>query len=181
MIELSQPAQCLFCPQRRKIALLLKLVMAVSAAIITGMILFQPGSNKTGPSRVAPSFQGSASGSDSAVRVVAEARSLERPSDAVSNRSTEIRTQVHEGFLEVQSRLRPLLSEQNASFAEAQKILDERHREVLKTKVLALGDGVFSGSGAAEAERKLVLEMLDKEISVLAEQKKLLSELKGRN
>lgn len=179
MIELSQPAQCLFCPQRRKIALLLKLVMAVSAAIITAMILFQPGSSKTGPSRVAPSFQGNASGT--AVRVVAEARTVERPSDAVLNRSAEIRAQVHEGFIEVQSRLRPLLSEQPASFAEAQKILDERHREVLKTKVLALGDGVFSDSGAAEAERKLVLEMLDKEISVLAEQKKLLSELKGRN
>jgi hypothetical protein len=49
MIELSQAAQCLFCPQRRKIALLLKLVMAGSAAIITAIILFQPGASRLSP------------------------------------------------------------------------------------------------------------------------------------
>jgi hypothetical protein len=75
--------------------------------------------------------------------------------------------------------MRPLLSEQIPLPAKAQKLLDERRREVLKTKVLTLGEGLFSESGAAEAERKLVLETLDKELDVLAEQKKLLGELKG--
>ena len=57
MIEFSQPAQCLFCPQRRKIALLLKLVMAGSAAIITAIILFQPGSKQAATPRTTPSLQ----------------------------------------------------------------------------------------------------------------------------
>ena len=65
--------------------------------------------------------------------------------------------------------------------ATAQRLLDERRREVLKAKVLTLGEGLFSGSGAAEAERKLVIEALDKELSVLAEQKNLLAELKDSN
>ena len=65
--------------------------------------------------------------------------------------------------------------------AKAQKLLDERRNEVLKAKVLTLGEGLFSGSVAAEAERKVVLEALDRELSVLAEQKKLLAELKGSN
>ncbi len=58
MIEFSQPAQCLFCPQRRKIALLLKLVMAGSAAIITAIILFQPGSQATERQRPSPQSVG---------------------------------------------------------------------------------------------------------------------------
>jgi hypothetical protein len=49
----------------------------------------------------------------------------------------------------------------------------------LKSKVLTLGEGLFSGSVAAEAERKVVVEALDRELSVLAEQRKLLGELKG--
>ncbi len=40
MIELSQPAQCLFCPQRRRVALIKKIVLAVSAALIAGVLLF---------------------------------------------------------------------------------------------------------------------------------------------
>lgn len=75
--------------------------------------------------------------------------------------------------------MQSLLREEMPLVAKAQKFLDERRREVLKAKVLTLGEGLFSESGAAEAERKLVLEALDKELDVLAEQKKLLSELKG--
>jgi hypothetical protein len=183
MIELSQPAQCLFCPQRRKIALLLKLVMAGSAAIITAIILFQPGGKQVATPRATPSFQGIAPTSNAGVQVLVEGRPVERTgaNDLVSKRSDEIRAQVHERFQEVQAQLRPLLSEETPPVAKAQKLLDERRREVLKTKVLTLGEGMFSGSGAAEAERKLVLEALDKELSVLAEQKKLLAELKESN
>jgi hypothetical protein len=183
MIELSQPAQCLFCPQRRKIALLLKLVMAGSAAIITAIILFQPGSKQVATSRGTPSFQGIAPASNAGVQGFAEGRPVERAgaSDAVSKRSAEILAQAHERFQEVQAEVRPLLSEKIPPVAKAQKLLDERRREVLKTKLLTLGEGMFSGSGAAEAERKLVLEALDKELSVLVEQKKLLAELKESN
>ena len=179
MIEFSQPAQCLFCPQRRKIALLLKLVMAGSAAIITAIILFQPGPRQSATPRT-PSSQ-SVGASNPNVQVMAEERTAERTSasDAVSKRSAEIRAKAQEHFEEVQAKIRPLLGEEVPLLAKAQKLLDERRREVLKTKVLTLGEGLFSGSMAAEAERKVVVEALDRELSVLAEQKKLLGELKG--
>jgi hypothetical protein len=180
MIEFSQPAQCLFCPQRRKIALLLKLVMAASAAIITAMILFQPGTKRAATPRATSSSQSVGAG-DRSSPVMAEGRTAERAvaSDAVSKRSAEIRAQAQERFEEVQSQIRPLLSERVPPLATAQKLLDERRREVLKSKVLTLGEGLFSGSVAAEAERKVVVEALDRELSVLAEQRKLLGELKG--
>ena len=179
MIEFSQPAQCLFCPQRRKIALLLKLVMAASAAIITAIIVFQPSSRR--PS-AAPSPH-NVGGSPRSVQVMAEGRTAERAgaSDAVSKRSAQIRAEAQERFQAVQSQIRPLLSEKTGPVARAQDLLDERRKEVLKMKVLTLGEGLFSESGAAEAERKLVLEALDKELSVLAEQKELLAELKESN
>src|SRR4029453_14305846 len=42
MIEFRQPIQCLFCPQRRKIALIMKILLALSTAIIMGLLLFPP-------------------------------------------------------------------------------------------------------------------------------------------
>ena len=180
MIEFSQPAQCLFCPQRRKIALLLKLVMAGSAAVITAIILFQPGPRQAATPRITPASQ-TVGASNPSVQVIPEGRAVERTgaSDAVSKRSAEIRAKAQEHFEEVQAKIRPLLSEEMPLLDKAQKLLDERRREVLKTKVLSLGEGLFSGSMAAEAERKVVVEALDRELSVLAEQRKLLGELKG--
>jgi hypothetical protein len=94
---------------------------------------------------------------------------------------SEDRAQAQERLEEVQAQIRPLLSEEVPPLAKAQKLLDARRNEVLKAKVLTLGEGLFSGSEAAETERKLVLEALDRELSVLAEQKKLLAELGGSN
>jgi hypothetical protein len=180
MIEFSQPAQCLFCPQRRKIALLMKLVLAGSAAIITAIILFQPGNTRVPAPRTAPSFHGSSANSPG-VQLRTEGQPIERSvsSDAVLKRGAEIRAEAQARFKEVQSQIRPLVKEEIPPFAKAQKLLNELGREVLKTKVLTLGEELFSGSGAAEAERKMVLEALDKEMSVLVEQKALLAELKG--
>jgi len=182
MIELSQPAQCLFCPQRRKIALLLKLVMAGSAAIITAIILFHPGNKRAASQRNTQSSADVArpTAATSDVQVFAEGRALERTNagDAVLQKSAEILAQAQERFQAVQAQMRPLLSEDVPALSKAQKLLDERRREVLKTKVVTLGDELFSGSGAREAHRRLVLEALDKELSVLQEQQKLLTELK---
>jgi hypothetical protein len=180
MIEFSQPAQCLFCPQRRKIALMMKLVLAASAAIITGIVLFQPGSKQAVTPRSSPSFQKVGPSNHLEIQSRFEGRPVGQPrvSDAVSKRGTEILAQNQERFREVQTQLHPLLSEPIPQLAKAQKLLDERRREVLKAKVLTLGEGLFSESEAAEAERKRVVEGLDKELDVLAEQKKLLSELK---
>jgi len=182
MIEFSQPVQCLFCPQRRKIALLLKLVMAASAAIITAIILFQPGTRQVGTPRITPSSQSVRTSSPSA-QGMTEGRTAESSgaSEAVSKRSAEIRAEAKERFEEVQAQIRPLLSEEVPLLAKAQKLLEARRKEVLKAKALTLGEGLFSGSEAAEAERKLVLEALDRELTVLAEQRKLLAELSGSN
>lgn len=181
MIEFSQPAQCLFCPQRRKIALLMKLVLAASAAIITGIVLFQPGSKEAVTPRDTPPPHSIAPSNNPGLHGSSEGRppARSRLSETVSKRSAEILAQNHEGFQKVQAQVQSLLREEMPLVAKAQKFLDERRREVLKAKVLTLGEGLFSESGAAEAERKLVLEALDKELDVLAEQKKLLSELKG--
>ena len=42
MIEFNQPIQCLLCPQRRRIAMMFKILLAVSTAIIVGLLLFPP-------------------------------------------------------------------------------------------------------------------------------------------
>ena len=181
MIELSQPAQCLFCPQRRKIALLMKLMMAGSAAIITALLLFQPGSQRIATPRTAASPLGTVI--EPAVRAATDERNFKRAaaSDAVWKRSAEILGQAHERFQDVQAKMRPLLSGEISVVSGAQKLLSERQREILKTKVLTLGEGLFSESEAAEGERKRVLDALDKELALLAEQQKLLAQLKETN
>jgi hypothetical protein len=179
MIEFSQPAQCLFCPQRRKIALLLKLVMAGSAAIITAIILFQPGAKRGVAPTGTPSVQGIAPSGNADGPALLEGRPLSGVGSEVSKRSAEILAQSHGRFQEVQAQVRPLLSEPLPATAKALKLLDERRREVLRTKVLVLGEELFSGSGAAEGEKQRVLEVLDEQLSVLAEQKRLLIDLKA--
>ena len=161
----------------------MKLVLAGSAAIITAILLFEPGSKQAVTPKGTPSFQTMAPSRNAGVEGSPEGRLIgaSRVSEAISKRSAEILAETHERFQQVQAQVRPLLSEEIPLVAKAQKLLDEHRGEVLKTKVLTLGEELFSESAAAEAERKLVLEALDKELDVLAEQKKLLAELKGSN
>jgi hypothetical protein len=144
MIEFSQPAQCLFCPQRRKIALLMKLVLAGSAAIITAIVLFQPGNTRVPAPRTAPLFQGGAT-NNPGIQPRAEGQPIQRlgASDAVLKRGAGIRTEAQARFKEVQSQIRPLVKEELPPFAKAQRLLNELGREVLKTKVLTLGEELF--------------------------------------
>ncbi len=179
MIEFNQAAQCLFCPQRRKIALLLKVVMAASAAIIMGLFLFLPR-----PGRVAtPSNSGNLDAVSLAAARTQSLRDttgglLEGPAqDAVSKRSLEIREQAQKRFQEVQVLLRPLLIESPTRLAEARELLEGLRKQLLTTKLLVLGDDLFSGSSRAEAHKLLTLEALEKELGVLSEQAKLLSQL----
>ena len=87
---------------------------------------------------------------------MAEGRPVERTgaSEVVSKRSAEIRAQAQERFQEVQAQIRPLLSEEVPPLAKAQKLLDERRREVLKAKVLTLGEGLFSGSVSSRSREE---------------------------
>ncbi|MBM3802684.1 MAG: hypothetical protein FJW26_10300 [Acidimicrobiia bacterium] len=178
MIELNQAAQCLFCPQRRKIALLLKLVMAGSAAIIVGIILFRPGSGPPAaspnarPQRIAVLQNGA-----NAMHSAEQRPQRTAAQEAIAKKSAEVLKQARDRFQEVQSKIRPLLSEASPALARAQKLLDERRKEILKTKLLVLGEEVLSAPGEAEPEKKALLAALDKELGVLAEQKGLLAEL----
>src|SRR5258707_10011793 len=106
------------------------------------MFLFQPGGNKVPRRRGANSFQGTLPASNTSVQVLAEARHVESAgaSEAVSRKATEILAQARERFQEVQAEMRPLLSEAIPPTSKAQKLLVKRRRELLKTKVLALGE-----------------------------------------
>jgi hypothetical protein len=181
MIELNQSAQCLFCPQRRKIALLFKLALAGSAAVITGLILFLPRANPAQVKRSALSNSPSLS-SRASLQASTELASVDisaTPEDAVSIRSRELRRQAQERFLAVQSQLRSLLGDKPQELTEAQKLIDSRRKEVLMAKLLLLGDPLFIGSSRAEAHRKLVQDAMEKELDALTEQSNLLSQLKG--
>jgi hypothetical protein len=180
MIELNQSAQCLFCPQRRQIALLLKVILAGSAAVITGLILFLPRANPAQVKRSAlsnsPSLSDSATPQASLDPAVVNLSAT--PEDPISMRSQELRRQAQERFLAVQSQLRSLLDNKPPELTEAAKLLDSRRKEVLMAKLLVLGDQLFIGSSRAETHRKLVLDAMEKELDTLSEQGKLLSQLR---
>lgn len=171
MIELSQAAQCLFCPQRRKIALLLKVMMAASAAIIMGLILFLPQARRA----PAPQTSGPTGGLSLAATAATPVEGVAQ--DAASRKSAEIREQAQKRFQEVQILLRPLLTASPARLTEAREILERRRKEVLTAKLLVLGEDLFSGSSRAEAHKLVALEALEKELGVLSEQAKLLNQL----
>jgi hypothetical protein len=178
MIELNQSAQCLFCPQRRKIALLFKLALAGGAAVITGLILFLPRAN---PAQVKRSALSPSLSSRASLQASTELASIDisaTPEDAISIRSQELRRQAQERFLAVQAQLRSLLGDKPQELTEAQKLIDSRRKEVLMAKLLLLGDPLFIGSSRAEAHRKLVQDAMEKELDALHEQSKLLSQLK---
>ena len=166
MIELSQSAQCLFCPQRRKLALLLKVALSGSAAIIMTLILFLPRTANIQPRQ---------SLSESVVADPLE--SVNIPDDAMTQKSDEIRAQARKRHLEVQSQLKSLLVKSPLGLDEAKKLLEARQKEVLLTKVLVLGEPLFEGSGRAEGKRKIVLDSLEKEGKELAEQIELLTKM----
>jgi hypothetical protein len=180
MIELNQSAQCLFCPQRRQIALLLKVILAGSAAVITGLILFLPRANPAQVTRsTLPNSQSlSARASPQASLDPAVVNLSVTPEDPISMRGQELRRQAQERFLVVQVQLRSLLDNKPPELTEAAKLLDSRRKEVLMAKLLVLGDQLFIGSSRAEAHRKLVLDAMEKELDTLSEQGKLLSQLR---
>jgi hypothetical protein len=182
MIELNQAAQCLFCPQRRRIAMLLKIVMAVSTAIIMALILFRPGADRRlrgpGVSRDEGTLKAGVVVAQTPSDPPLSANTSPSMDDPVAMRSAELREQAQARFREVQSELRQLLASSPAQLGEAEKVLERRRKEVLMTKLLVLGEASFSGSGRAEAYKKQVLDILEKEVATLAEQKALLTQLK---
>jgi hypothetical protein len=181
MIELNQSAQCLFCPQRRKIAMLMKLILAGSAAIIMSLILFLPRVNRA---QVRPNPQRSSYNPSPSAVVGGQVSDplidlSAAPDDAIAKKSAEVRQQAQKRFQEVQSQLRILLAGNPPTLAEAENLLEKRKKEVLLTKLLVLGEELFAGSTRAEAHRKLVLDSMEKELATLSQQGELLIRMRN--
>jgi len=180
MIELNQSVQCLFCPQRRKIAMLLKLVLAGSAAIIVGLVLFRPGTNRA-QVRGNPGGLGEAGLASRPVSVEVASKVANGSRDALSQRSIELRDQARKRFLEVQAQVRSDLSRNSPNLKNAESLINVRKREVLMTKLLVLGEEAFTASTQGGAHKKLVLDFLNSELDTLDQQTELIGRLKQPN
>lgn len=180
MIELSQPAQCLFCPQRRRIALIMKIVLAVSAALIVGVLLFLRAWQRE--SRASP----------------AVARTGQRAASVVPNQSAApfadtgepglLTTQGRERLQrlrqqgnDLQAELNGLLKNRSPALDRSRRLLRGRLKELLLQKVLLLGEYAGKPGEARAAERKQVLSAVDRELELLEEQLALLNRSAARN
>lgn len=153
--------------------MLMKLILAASAAIIMGLILFLPRTNRA---QVRPNTNASAQARHNGQALESIVAILPAPTDDISRRSAELRERERKRSEEVQSALRSLLASP-AKMAEARELLEVRRREVLRAKLLVLGDELLSGSNQAEAHQKRVLEALGEELDTLSKQRELLSQL----
>ena len=172
MIELNQSAQCLFCPQRRKIALLMKLILAGSVAIIMTLILFLPGVKQ--PQVPRASERNQSLGVLKNEGAISEQPSSESP---VSKKSAELKAKTKQRAQEIQEELRAILSGNPAKLEEAGKRIRLRRREVILEKILLLGEEDSSEDRRSKADAKLILDALDNELKTLSEQEQLLNSL----
>jgi hypothetical protein len=176
MIEFSQPIQCLFCPQRRKIALIMKILLALSTAIITGLLLFPPGLK---PSQSHPARLPKSNDSYNALPVVDSAheplQTVNSSAGQVSEVSKEIWIRAQKRSQEVQAQLKSMLDSEPQHLMEARKLLRARQRELLLDKTLVLGKELFAGTATVETGEKTVVQALDKELSVVSTQLDLLA------
>ena len=180
MIELSQPAQCLFCPQRRRIALIMKIVLAVSAALIVGILLFLR------------AWQRESSASPAVARTAERAASMVPNQSGASLADTggpglltdqgreRLQRQRRQGN-EVQAKLNGLLKNGSPNLDGSRRLLRGRLKELLMQKVLLLGEYAGNPREARAAERKQVLSAVDRELELLEEQLALLNRTAARN
>lgn len=184
MIELGQPLQCLFCPQRKKIAMMFKIVLAASTAIIVGLLLFPPGSGSEQgrPPVPLPTNQGLTSPHDP--RAFDEsplANNLEGSNSKIDQQSEQqIRLKAEDAYQEVQAQLRSILESEPIHFAEARKLLQARRGEILLAKITLLGKESFGGKLPPAPENRLTRLLLDKELKLVSEQLDLLSKANSK-
>ena len=180
MIELSQPAQCLFCPQRRKIALIMKIVLAVCAALIVGVLLFLR------------AWQRESSASPAAVRTGQRAASVVPNQSAapladtgepglLTARGRERLQRLRRQGNAVQAELNGLLKSRPSAPDRSMRLLRGRLKELLLQKVLLLGEYAGNPGEARGAERQQVLSAVDRELDLLEEQLALLNRSAARD
>src|SRR5437867_4246105 len=160
MIELGQPIQCLLCPQRRRIAMMFKILLAASTAIIVGLLLFPPrlGSDQRQPSRPPASNQGLNPPRDPRASAESPHRNELEEGDFKMDSQLEqqVRLKAEEAYQEVQAQLRTILGSTPVRFTEARKLLQARRRMVLLAKVALLGQESFGGKLPRAPENRLI-------------------------
>src|SRR5262245_3470852 len=177
MIELNQPLQCLLCPQRRRIAMMFKILLAVSTAIIVGLILFSgSGSDRIRP---LPSPQNNRSsnqpGESRASRQSGGDALGEEDEKTDPKLEQQIRLKADEEYQEVQSQLQAILNSEPVRFSEARKLLQAQRRKILLKKVTLLGKGSVGNNLSSRPEDGLTLGLLNRELKLVSEQLDLLA------
>jgi hypothetical protein len=182
MIELSQPAQCLFCPQRRKIALIMKIALAFSAALIVGVLLFlRAWQRESGasPAVVRNGERAASTAPNQSAAWLADADAMETrmPTTRGRERLQRLRRQGNE----VQAELNGILKNGSADLDRSRRLLGGRLNELLLQKVLLLGEYAGNPEEGRAAERKQVLSAVDRELELLEEQLALLNRTAARH
>ena len=181
MIELSQPAQCLFCPQRRRIALIMKIVLAVSAALIAGVLLFLRGWQTE--SRAAPSVVRAAERGASQVRNQAAAAPLAdtREPGSLTVQGRERLQHLRRQGSAVQAKLNGFLENRSPDLDRSRQLLRRRLKALLLQKVLLLGEYDGNPPKVRAAVRTQVMSAVDRELGLLEEQLTLLNRSAARD
>ncbi len=180
MIELSQPAQCLFCPQRRRIALIMKIVLAFSAALIVGVLLFLRAWQRE--SRASPAVVRTGERAASMVpnRPEAPLADTGEPGLLPAQGRERLQRLRRQGNA-VQAELNGLLTNRSPALDRSRRLLRGRLKELLLQRVLLLGEYAGNPGEARAAERKQVLSAVDRELELLEEQLALLNRTAARN
>ena len=154
----------------------MKLLLVLSAAVITGLLLFPP---RVNPSESRPAHLDRKNDSYDSLPTVDPVRApLQTPNpegDRTLKEGSEIRIRAQKRSQEVQAQLKSMLNSEPPHLIEARKLLRARQRELLLDKILVLGEESFAGTATGEMEKKLVVQALDRELSILSTQLDLLA------
>ena len=180
MIELSQPAQCLFCPQRRRIALIMKIVLAFSAALIVGVLLFLRAWQRESSASPAVARTGERAASMAPNRSAAPLADTGEPGLLTAQGRERLQRLLRQGHA-VQAELNGLLANRSPALDRSRRLLRGRLKELLLQKVLLLGEYAGNPGEAKAAGRKQVLSAVDRELELLEQQLALLNRTAARN
>jgi hypothetical protein len=152
--------------------MLFKIVLAASAAIIAGLILFYHGLS---PDQTKPSS--SLPGNQSATLILqsGSGKSLDESDETIDPPlEQQIRLKAEEENQKVQTQLRLILDSEPVHFSEARKLLHAQRQKILLNRIALLGKDSIGEKPRAPIDT-LTLRLLDKESKLIIEQLDLLA------
>jgi hypothetical protein len=158
--------------------MMFKILLAVSTAIIVGLILFSsgPGSDKVQPSTSLPNNRSSNQPGEARASGQSAGNILDEEDEKIDPKSEQqIRSKADEEYQAVQSQLQAILDSEPVHFSEARKLLQAQRRKVLLKKITLLGKDSVGDKLSRAAEDRLTLWLLDKELKLVSEQLDLLA------